>query len=364
MPRLRIKIQLRQILDIYVRLWYNVFIMKAYRIHAPHTIQLDEMDALPVGEKCVKLKNLMCGITSLDVGVYEGRIKAECPIIPVHQCVGFVSEVGESVTALQRGKRVVTYPQASCHGCKACKESRYFDCEKPVVFGVGEDGFLSDFSVVSEDDVYIIPDRIKDEEAVFIENVARSLNALSHMNVDKGDQIVIMGATVDGIIMAQAAMYYQAVPIVVDMRDDMLALAQKAGVYFIVNAVNEDVCKKILSLTGGRMADACAYFVNSGLPLQSACDYTKSRGKIAVIGNAGEANLTCNVSDLLRKNLDLFTVVDCGKNFSSAINLLANRTVSVEALCEKTVSFADVPEMFEAMSENEESAPLKTIVKM
>jgi len=338
--------------------------MKAYRIYAPRTVKLDEMDALPVGEKCVKLKNLMCGISSLDVAVYEGRVKAECPIIPVRQSVGFVSEVGASVAALQRGKRVVTYPQASCHNCKACKESRFFDCEKPVMFGINEDGYLSDFSVVSEDDVYIIPDRIKDEEAVFIENVARALNALAKMNVEKGDQIVIMGATVDGIIMAQVAMYYQAVPIVVDMRADMLALAQKAGVYFIVDAVNDDVCKKILSLTGGRMADSCAYFVNSGLPLQSACDYTATHGRIAVIGNAGDAAASCNVGDLLRKDLDLFTVVDCGKHYPSAINLLANHTVLVDSLMEGVVSFDEVPQMFEKLSDSDDIAPLKTLVKL
>ncbi|MCX4314100.1 MAG: zinc-binding dehydrogenase, partial [Clostridia bacterium] len=181
------------------------------------------------------------------------------------------------------------------------------------------------------DDVYVIPDRLRDEEAVFIENVALALNALAHMNVDKGDQIVIMGATVEGIILAQVAMYYQAVPIVVDMRADMLDLAQKSGVYFTVNAVNDDVCKKILSLTGGRMADACAYLVDSGLPLQSACDYTAVHGRIAVIGRAGESGLNCNVSELLKKDLDLFTVVDCGKNYSSAINLLAFHRLAVRA---------------------------------
>ncbi len=338
--------------------------MKAYRIHAPHTVKLEEMDALPVGDKCVKLKNLMCGITRLDVAVYEGRAEAQYPVISGRQCVGFVSEVGAEVTGVQRGKRVVTFPHASCHNCKACKDARFFDCEKPAVFGVDEDGFLSDFSVVSADDVYVIPDRIKDEEAVFIENVALALNALSHMNVDKGDQIVIMGATVEGIILAQAAMYYQAVPIVVDMRADMLELAQRSGVYFTVNAVNDDVCKKILSLTGGRMADACAYMVESGLPLQSACDYTAVHGRIAVIGRSSGATLNCNVSELLKKDLDLFTVVDCGKNYSSAINLLANHTVSIESLCERIVPFDEVPEMFEALSGDGGDYQLKTVVKI
>lgn len=338
--------------------------MKAYRIHSPRTLKLDETEALPVGDNCVKLKNLICGITPADVAVYEGRLDVKYPITPVRQCVGFVSEVGSNVKGIQRGNRVVTSPHASCHNCKACKDSRYFDCEKPALFGVNEDGFLSDFSVVSCDDVYIIPDRIKDEEAVFIEHVATALNAISRLGVDKGDQIVIMGATVEGIILAQVAMYYQAVPIVVDMREEMLALAQQSGVYFTVNAVNDDVCKKILSLTGGHMADSCAYFVGSGMPLQSVCDYTATRGKIAVIGRYAENALSCNVGELIEKRLDLFTVTDCGKNYSSAINLLANKTVSVDLLHAEPIPFDKAAEVYERLSSGAEDGSLKTLIKI
>lgn len=327
-------------------------------------MKLEEMDALPVGENCVKLKNLICGITPADIAVYEGRTEVKYPVIPLRQCVGFVSEVGGNVTGIARGKRVVTYPQASCHNCKACRDSRFFDCEKPMLFGIREDGFLSDFSVVSADDVYIIPDRIKDEEAVFIEHVATALNAISKLDIDKGDQIVIMGATVEGILLAQVAMYYQAVPIVVDLREDMLVLAQKAGVYFTVNAVNDDVCKKILGLTGGHMADACAYFADCGLPVQSACDYTATRGKIAVVGKVSETELNIGIKGLLEKNLDMYTVVDCGKNYSSAINLLANRTVTVDLLYDKIVPFADAASAYEQLSSGTDDGSLKTLIKM
>ena len=338
--------------------------MKAYRVHSPHTLKLDEMEALPVGENCVKLKNLMCSLAPADIAVYEGRHGAKYPIIPVRQCVGFVSEVGSAVTGIQRGNRVVTSPHASCHECKECKDSRFYDCEKPALFGLNEDGFLSDFSVVSADDVYIIPDRIKDEEAVFIENVAIALNALSRMNVEKGDQIVIVGATVEGIILAQVAMYYQAVPIMVDMREEMLALAQKAGVYFTVNAVNDDVCKKILSLTGGHMADSCAYLAGSGMPIQNVIDYTARHGRVAVIGRLCEDDLTFNAGDLLEKNLDLLTVVDCGKNYSSAINLLANKTVNVETLYDKVFPFNEVEKAYEELSSGSDDGALKTLIKM
>lgn len=336
--------------------------MKAYRIHAPLTVKLEEMDALPVGENCVKLKNLICGITPADIAVYEGKCETHYPIIPVRQCVGFVSEVGANVAGLARGNRVVTYPYASCHTCKACKDGRFYDCEKPALFGVGEDGFLSDFSVASANDVYIIPDRIKDEEAIFIEHIALALNALSRLHVEKGEQIVIMGATVVGIILAQVAMYYQAVPIVVDMRDEMLSLAQKAGVYFTVNAVNDDVVKKILSLTGGHMASSCAYMVASSMPLRNASDYTAQGGRIAIVGRHTGEDYTCNIADLLKKNIDLYTVMDCGKNYSSAINLLANHTVNVDTLYDEIVPFDKVPEMYETLSND--GGSLKTLIKI
>lgn len=338
--------------------------MKAYRIHAPHTLKLDEMDALPVGDNCIKLKNLMCGITAADIAVYEGRMQTKYPIIPLSQCVGFVSEVGANVTGIQRGQRVVTYPQASCHTCKACKDARFYECEKPLMFGVQEDGFLSDFSVVSADDVYTIPDRITDEEAVFIEHIATALNAMSKMNVEKGDQVVIMGATVEGIILAQLAMYYQAVPIMVDMHEDMLKLAQKAGVYFTVNAVDDNVCKKILALTGGHMANACAYLVDSRMPIQSAWDYTAVGGRVAIVGKNGIGDLNCNLNNMLEKNIDLYTVVDCGKNYSSAINLLANRTVTVNSLYENIVPFADVQSAYDSLLSDRDDSQFKTLIKI
>ena len=56
------------------------------------------------------------------------------------------------------------------------------------MFGVKEDGFLSDFSVVAASDVYPIPEWIKDEEAVFIEHIATAINTLSKLGVEKGEQ--------------------------------------------------------------------------------------------------------------------------------------------------------------------------------
>ncbi len=83
--------------------------------------------------------------------------------------------------------------------------------------------------------MYSIPDRLKDEEAVFTEHTAMAINVISKLKIDKGEHLVIVGATSIGIILAQVAMYHQAVPIVVDMRDELLESARRAGVYYTIN---------------------------------------------------------------------------------------------------------------------------------
>ena len=338
--------------------------MKAYRVKGLRSIELDEMEAQPVGENCIKLKNLMCGISSIDVGVFTGRFPAQFPIIPTRQCVGFVSEVGSAVTGgVQRGNRVVVYPQACCHGCKPCKDARYYACEKQAMFGKGEDGFLSDFSVVSADDVYSIPDRLKDEEAVFTEHTAMAINVISKLKIDKGEHLVIVGATSIGIILAQVAMYHQAVPIVVDMRDELLESARRAGVYYTINSVDEDVSKKVLALTGGHMADACAYLLSSPMPLRNVFDYTTKRGRIALVGRIADDSLTVSLNSIIDKRVDIYSVTDCSKFFPSAINMLANHTVSIDMLPRRIVPFADVPATFEEMASGVNDG-IKTLVKI
>ncbi|MCH5161074.1 MAG: alcohol dehydrogenase catalytic domain-containing protein [Clostridiales bacterium] len=326
--------------------------MKAYRIHSIHSMSLDELQVQPVGNNCVKLKNLLCGISPTDVFAYTGKVRANYPIIPARRCVSFVSETGEGVTNVQRGNRVVVYPQASCHNCKPCKEGKYYACEKPTEFGIEDDGFLSDFSVVSADDVYAIPDRIKNEEAVYIEQTAIAINVINQLQIEKGAHLVIVGATEIGILLAQVAMYYQAVPIVVDMHEDLLDSARQAGAYYTINSVEEDVNKKVLAITGGHMANACAYLYSPSMPLQNVFDCTARRGRVALVGRLNADELKCNLKALVDKHLDLISVVDCGKNYPSAINMLANHTIRTDVFHQKIVEFNAVPAAFEEAAAN------------
>lgn len=83
--------------------------------------------------------------------------------------------------------------------------------------------------VVPQSDLILLPPKVTPEEGVFIESVALAIAALDKLKLEKGEHIVIMGATGVGLILAQAALYYQAVPILVDLRRDRLELAERLG---------------------------------------------------------------------------------------------------------------------------------------
>ena len=99
------------------------------------------------------------------------------------------------------------------------------------------------------------------------------------------------------------------------------------------------------------------------MPLRNVFDYTTKRGRIALVGRIADDSLTVPLDSIIEKRVDIYSVTDCSKFFPSAINMLANRTVSIDMLPRRIVSFAEVPETFEDMATGSNDG-IKTLVKI
>lgn len=318
--------------------------MKAWRLYAKGDIRLEELESQTVGAACAKIKISSSIISPSDIMQYDGRIGLKSsPLILGRISVGMVTEVGADVSSLARGNRVVINPYEFCHTCANCKSGRLADCEKMLTMGVDDNGSFSDFCVINAAELLSIPDRIKDNEAVYLEHVAMAINTLNKLNIEKGEHIVIVGASTLGIIMAQVAMYYQAVPVLVDTRQERLDLAESLGVYYTVNSVDADPYKKVFSVTGGRLADAVAFVTTSKMSLTRALDYCVKGGRLAMVGWADtKTDLNASLSQAFNKQLTIVGVNNGAKNFASAINMLANKSVDVSKFASREIEFADI----------------------
>lgn len=328
--------------------------MKAWRIHESGALTLDELPSQSVGGGCVKFKSIVGGISLTDVLMYEGKLPPRCsPVIIGRQCVGMVTEVGAEVTSLSRGDRVVVDPFVTCKSCAACAAGRHDECEKLLCCGVDDNGFMSDFVVAPASGLYVLPERIKDTDAIFTEHIALCINAVNKLNLGKGEHIVIVGASALGIILAQVAIYNQAVPILIDTDAASLAIAEELGIYYTVNSVETDPMKKIFNITGGKMSETVAFVNLSQMAFGRSLDYAARGGRVAIVGGADVAvDINGGFEGILNKQLRVIGVNNGARMFPSAINLLATRTVDVSRLISGEVPFADVEKSVREHAEN------------
>ena len=310
--------------------------MKAWHVENLNRIKLVE-SVLPKREGEIKLKVSKVAISSTDFAYFAAGEEDEhgkSVVVPGHSAVAYVSSE-DSAAGLKLGARVVVSPfvRYEEHGVAKVK-----------VLGVDTDGLLGDFASVPEENVYALPDGVPDDEAIFAEYIALGNNVLNSMEADKGDFVVIVGASTLGLVLSQLALYYQMIPILVDLDAEKLALAASWGVYYLLNPTYDNLERRVEEITGGRMAEASVY-VGDGVPFDCAFRLVKDKGEVVVAGYSVRAGHNADVADILAKQLRVIGVADGYGEMSSAINLLANRIVKTEGLIGARIGFDEVPEM-------------------
>jgi len=337
--------------------------MKAWRIKE-NEIVLDEIEAEGVTDSCVKVKLLYCSVAVTDRLVAAGGIKAELPIIPGRQAVGMVVETGTEVKNCVRGDIVAIKPIKVCGQCAKCIDNKHTECESPLVFGLTESGFLRDFAVVSSDAVVKLPERVAAKDAVFVDYIDIAIETVSKSELEKGQYLVICGATQLGLILAQVAMYYQIIPILADINPSFLQTAEELGIYYTINSSETDTKKQVFMLTGGKLADVVAYMADSSYPFAHALDLVKNGGKIAVCGLEKSCDgLHATLCGALNRRLSIYGIAESNKHILSAVNMLASKTLNVEPLIAKEIDFSAVRDELKKEI-NPATVYFKTLVKI
>ncbi len=336
--------------------------MKAWRLNAPHSLELTDIESQSVADDCAKIKLKYSAVSESDIMMYSGKIPFTSPIVLGRQGIGMVTEVGKDVKNISRGDMVAIRPFSACGCCQMCFDGRMSDCDNLAVYGQSANGFLCDFAVVKANDAYKLPDRLDKKSALLLEHVDMAITAINALKLERGEHIVINGASYLGIILAQLALSYQAVPIVVDIDKERLAIAEKY-VYYVLDFSEVDVRKRVMTITGGRMSETVVHIPQCGLPLNQALLLAAKNGRVALAGweNTTELN-GINVSPILNRQLTVTGINGSNNNFPSAINMLVNKTVQVDFDKMPDVNFKDTDKVFENYTNSKNKFILSRIV--
>jgi alcohol dehydrogenase, propanol-preferring len=130
-------------------------------------LRLEEVQRpLPgAGEVLVKVR--CCAICRTDLHVIEGELpERKRPVIPGHQAVGIVEQLGEQCRRLKVGQRVgIAWLRSTCGRCEYCTSGHENLCQFAAFSGYDTDGGYAEFALVREDFAYEIPDAFSDSQA-------------------------------------------------------------------------------------------------------------------------------------------------------------------------------------------------------
>lgn len=329
--------------------------MREWQIIAKEKMVIVEKTGDQPRENEIKVKVTKASITSTDIALYLEKSDMPFPIIPSRIAAGLVSEA--SITSgYKKGTRVLLSPYL------IGKNQQNNSSSPTKVLGLDANGFLADFVIIPEANVYPLPDGVSDEEALFVEYIALGVKTIEALNINKQEYVAIFGANALSNIIAQLAIYYKAIPIIIDKDEEKLKVAEKSGIYYTINSDKENFKNKVKEITGGKYANSTVFACRATQDPPQAFEITAYGGKVGIIGYNRYLNkLNADLRPILLKRLSVIGINSGVGQIDTALNLLANRAISVTQLINKSIDFEEAEAYFKESSEFQDKY-LKIIV--
>lgn len=300
-------------------------------------LRLDYRAARPQarpGEALVRVA--MAGICGTDREVLKGYRGFRG--IPGHEFVGVVERTGPARFDLA-GKRVVGEINCGCGTCPYCTGGLEKHCPDRSALGIaGRDGVFAEYAVLPVKNLHVVPDRLADEEAVFVEPLAAAFQVLEQVHIRPASRVLILGDGCLGLLAAFALKGCAADVTLCGRHAGKLALASAEG----INIRKSDEIRKV------REYDIVVEATGSAAGLEAALDFVKPAGTIVLKSTAAARTEI----DMSRVVVDEIVIVGsrCGP-FAPAIDALAYGRVAVKGLVSAVYRFEDAFSAFEKAEE-------------
>jgi threonine dehydrogenase-like Zn-dependent dehydrogenase len=189
------------------------------------------------------------------------------------------------------------------------------------------DGAFAEYVAVPVENIHVVPESVPDEEAVFTEPLAAAFEILTQVQLDPGDEVLVLGDGKLGNLCAQALRLSGAKITALGKHAEKLALIKKAGVRTIQ-----------LKDWKPRLFDIVVEATGSANGLELALSAVRPRGTL-ILKSTIAGNHQVSLAPVVINEINVIGS-RCGP-FPDALEALAARQVSVTPLIEAIYSLND-----------------------
>lgn len=332
------------------------------------------------GEAVVDI--LTCGVCHTDLHYKLGGIGDEYPYLLGHEATGVVSQLGEGVTNVEVGDRVVLNWRAVCGECRACAKGQPQYCfdtanaEQAMTLEDGTElspalgiGAFAEKTLVAAGQCTKVDDDV-DPAAVGLLGcgiMAGIGAAINTGEVKRGESVAVIGCGGVGIAAIAGAKLAGATTIIaVDIDQSKVDMALKLGATHGVNSKEKDPVEAIQALTGGFGADLVIEAVGRPETYKQAFYARDLAGRVVLVGvPTPEMKLELPLADVFGGGGSLKSswYGDClpSRDFPMLVEQYKLGRLDLDAFVTERIGLGDIEAAFEKMHDG---TVLRSVVEL
>ncbi|MGX6446495.1 Zn-dependent alcohol dehydrogenase [Patulibacter sp. S7RM1-6] len=346
-----------------------------YEVGKPIEIEELELDGPQAGEVLIRYTH--AGLCHSDVHIAHGDLEARLPMVLGHEGAGVIEEVGEGVTRVKPGDRVVCSFIPNCGTCRYCARGQQSICDMgatildgylpgerfPISGPRGQYGAMcmlgtfSQYGVIHQNSCVVVDDDLPLEKAVLVGcGVPTGWGAaVNTADVRVGDTVAVYGVGGIGINAVQGARMSGAKHVVaIDPLDNKREKALELGATHAF-ATADEAQEAIVDMTRGQGADAA--ILTPGLLtseiVTSGFDAIGKGGSVIVVGlnklEEQTIELPGSIVALFRKNVKGSLFGDCNPtvDIPRILGLYQNGDLKLDEIVTRTYRLDQINEGYE-----------------
>lgn len=316
------------------------------------TIEYVEKPVPEVSPEEVLVQVKYCGICGSDVHGYLNGVMVPTGTVMGHECSGIVAKVGEAVSGVVPGDRVVVKPIPQCGECPSCRKGQYSLCAKAFERAIGitpsNDGAFAEYIRIRypNEMLFKLPEEVSFRSAALVEPLATCLHGVRLSRFKPGDRVVVIGAGMIGLgVIAFLKLAGAGKIISLEISAEKSKLASRMGADIVLNPVaeGEGLMTKIFALTDGVGADIV--FECAGVPaaFQSCMNLVRSGGQVMIVG-INDKEVAINPFLLVLKEVEMKGVLGYYDEYTYVLEYLRRGKIETEAFISDIIPLSELEE--------------------
>lgn len=339
--------------------------MRVAMYYSNDDVRLEEVPRPNIGRGELLVRVMASGICGTDV-IEWYRIN-RVPLVLGHEIAGIIEELGEGIERYRKGDRICASHHVPCFKCRYCLSGHHTVCETLRKTNFDPGGFAEFLrlpAVNVEYGLYRLPDEVAFEEATFIEPLACVLRGQRLAGVRKGQNVLIIGSGISGLLHIQMAKANGANRIVAtDIVRYRLDAARRFGADFVFDA-KEYAPEKLRQVNDGLLADTVILCTGAKSAIEQALQSVERGGTILFFAATDKGlAVPLPINDIFWRNEITLTssYAATPKEHLEALELIQARKVRVKDMITHRFGLSQAGEGFRIVAEARDS--IKIIIE-